>query len=50
VATDGGGLADGPAHERTVVFVVAAALATVFVGLGSTELAAWFAPVVEGWL
>jgi multicomponent Na+:H+ antiporter subunit D len=50
VATDGGGLADGPAHERTVVFVVVAALATVFVGLGSTELAAWFAPVVEGWL
>jgi multicomponent Na+:H+ antiporter subunit D len=50
VATDGGGLADDPARDRAVAFVVVAALATVLVGLGSTELAAWFAPVVEGWL
>jgi multicomponent Na+:H+ antiporter subunit D len=50
VATDGGGLAPVPTRDRAVAFVVVAALATVLVGLGSTALAAWFAPVVEGWL
>jgi len=50
VATDGGGHAAVPSGDRAVAFVVVAALATVLVGLGSTELAAWFAPVVEGWL
>jgi multicomponent Na+:H+ antiporter subunit D len=50
VVADGGGRVAGPPRDRTAAFVVTAAVATVLVGLGSTELTAWFAPVVEGWL
>ncbi|MDS0282665.1 proton-conducting transporter membrane subunit [Haloarcula onubensis] len=47
----GGVRADGgvPASASVVVLVAAAAL-VVALGLGSSALAAWFAPVVEGWL
>jgi multicomponent Na+:H+ antiporter subunit D len=44
--TDGGTAAE----TRAVVVVVAAAATTVALGLGSTAVADWVAPVVEGWL
>jgi multicomponent Na+:H+ antiporter subunit D len=46
-ATDGGSTAPRPAVA--VVLAVAAVL-VVALGLASTALADWFAPVVEGWL
>jgi multicomponent Na+:H+ antiporter subunit D len=36
-------------HRGALVVVVVAALTTVLLGVGSTALADWFAPVVEGW-
>jgi multicomponent Na+:H+ antiporter subunit D len=45
---DGGTVARLP--TRAVVFVAVAAAGTVVLGLGSTALADWVAPVVEGWL
>jgi multicomponent Na+:H+ antiporter subunit D len=47
VGTDGG--VPLGTTDRTVVLVGAAALVVVL-GLGSSVLAAWFEPVVEGWL
>jgi multicomponent Na+:H+ antiporter subunit D len=54
--SSGGATADGgrehPSRTRTVALVCLAAAAVVVLGLGlgSSALAAWFAPVVEGWL
>jgi multicomponent Na+:H+ antiporter subunit D len=47
--TDGGTRAE-LAEPRTVAFVALTALTTLLLGLGSTELATWLSPVVEGWL
>jgi multicomponent Na+:H+ antiporter subunit D len=50
VAPDGGRPSLVPGLDARAVAVVAlAAAATVALGLGSTALADWFAPVVEGW-
>ncbi|EMA42044.1 proton-conducting transporter transmembrane domain-containing protein [Halococcus hamelinensis] len=53
--TDGGrstnaANASALSDTRAVVVVIIAAVTTVVLGLGSTELANWFTPVVEGWL
>jgi multicomponent Na+:H+ antiporter subunit D len=47
-AADGG--RRRPRATRSVAIVCLAAAAVVVLGLGSSALAAWFAPVVEGWL
>jgi multicomponent Na+:H+ antiporter subunit D len=57
-ATDGGRPADpvrggrlsGVARSRAALLVAGVAAGTVLLGLGSTLLADWMAPVVEGWL
>ena len=49
VTTDGGTRVER-AEVRTVAFVALAGLSTLLLGLGSTELATWLSPVVEGWL
>jgi multicomponent Na+:H+ antiporter subunit D len=41
---------DAWTRRRAVTLVVAAALSTLALGLGSTAFADWVAPVVEGWL
>ena len=48
VAADGG--MDTHRSRRAVAVTVLAAVATIALGLGSTALAEWFAPVVEGWV
>jgi multicomponent Na+:H+ antiporter subunit D len=49
VATDGG-LAPGVRPSPALAVLVGAAVLAVALGLASTALADWFAPVVEGWL
>lgn len=46
VAADGGQRAE----NRAVAFVVLSAVTVVALGFGSTAMASWLAPVVEGWL
>ncbi len=50
VAVADGGRPSEDALPGAVGIVVAAAAIVVLLGLGSTALAAWIAPVVEGWL
>jgi len=45
-----GGRPDGTVERPALVVLAAAAVVVVALGLGSTALADWFAPVVEGWL
>ena len=47
---DGGVTVPTAETAPALTLVVLAALAVVALGLGSTALADWFAPVVEGWL
>ena len=51
VVTDGGHVVDEFAVARSTLIVVGvAALGVLALGFGSTALADWFAPVLEGWL
>jgi multicomponent Na+:H+ antiporter subunit D len=49
VATDGGKPPDGPSRRRVTAVVGVVAVALVVLGLGSTAVGEWVAPVVEGW-
>jgi multicomponent Na+:H+ antiporter subunit D len=49
LATDGGGDVAGPSRRRVAAVVGVVAAALVVLGLGSTAVAEWVAPVVEGW-
>jgi hypothetical protein len=49
LATDGGAGGDGPSRRRVVAVVGIVAVALVCLGLGSTAVGEWVAPVVEGW-
>jgi multicomponent Na+:H+ antiporter subunit D len=49
LTTDGGTTVAGPSRSRVATVVGVVAVALVALGLGSTALAEWVAPVVEGW-
>jgi hypothetical protein len=49
-AATGSATVDSPLAGRAAAVAVAAAVATVLLGLGSSAFADWIAPVLEGWL
>jgi multicomponent Na+:H+ antiporter subunit D len=49
LAADGGRVVDGPSRRRVAAVACVVAVALVGLGLCSTALAEWTAPVVEGW-